>query len=536
MILSSMYLNSSGMKVMVDLIVRNATIYTLDAKFSKCDCFAVSGGKFVAVGRESEIVSRYEAHEIIDAGKKFVYPGFIDAHAHFYGYALNLEYADLTSSASEAEMIELLKKHASNHPTAWLVGRGWDQNKWQDKHFPDNQKLDELFPDTPVVLTRIDGHAVLANSSAIKLAGIKNIDDVKKGEGILVNGKFSGVFLENTADKLRQAIPSPQGIDLYNLLAQAEKNCFEAGLTSVTDAGLDKNTIILIDTLQQSGKLRIRIYAMLNPSSENILHFVNHGPKITDHLSIRSIKLYADGALGSRGACLLNPYSDEPSNSGMIVSSIETMQSICRLALENGYQVNTHAIGDSAVRIVLKMYASVLNGKNDKRWRIEHAQVVDPSDIHLFGDNSIIPSVQAAHATSDMYWAADRLGKVRVKNAYAYHTLMQQNGWIPNGTDFPIEHINPLLTFYSAVFRMDKDGFPVGGFQSENALSREDALRSITIWPAMAAFEENKKGSIEPGKYADFVILDTDLINGSAIDILKTKVENTYLGGERVFP
>lgn len=534
-IFSFMNLMCNGMKIKVDLIVKNATIYTIDPDFSRFDCFAVSGGKFIAVGEESEITGKYEATELIDAGGKFIYPGFIDAHAHFYGYALNLQYADLTSAASETEMIELLKQHALKHPAAWLVGRGWDQNKWPGKKFPDNQKLDQLFPETPVVLTRVDGHAVLANSDAIRMVGIRNMTDVRKGEGLIDNGKFTGVFLENTADKLRQAIPIPQGDDLNNLLKQAQENCFTAGLTSVADAGLDKNIVLLIDTLQQTGKLRIRIYAMLNPTGENISHFVNKGPLNTDHLTVRSIKLYADGALGSRGACLLQPYADDPANSGMIVTSIDTMQNICKLANEHGFQVNTHAIGDSAVRLVIQMYASALEGKNDKRWRIEHAQVVDPSDMHFFADFSIIPSVQATHATSDMYWAAERLGNDRVKNAYAYNTLLQQNGWLPNGTDFPIEQIDPLLTFYAAVFRMDKSGYPKGGFQPENGLSREDALRSITIWPAKAAFEEKMKGSIEPGKFADFVILDKDLMDSSASDILKIKVVSTYLGGEKVY-
>jgi predicted amidohydrolase YtcJ len=525
----------NGMKTKVELIVRNAIIYTLDREFSKCDCFAVSKGKFVAVGNESEILSLYEADEILDAEGKYIYPGFIDAHAHFYGYALGLQYADLNSATSETGMIELLKEHVSKHPSTWLVGRGWDQNKWPGKQFPDNKELDRLFPETPVILTRVDGHAVLANSAAMHLIGINYINDVKKGEGLINNGKLTGVFLENTADKLRQAIPTPGGKVLVSLLTMAEMNCFAAGLTSVADAGLDKNMVLLYDSLQQSGELKIRIYAMLNPTNENIMQFVNHRPFITDHLSVRSIKLYADGALGSRGACLLSPYSDDPVNSGMIVTSIDTMKKICRIALEHGYQVNSHAIGDSAVRLVLRMYADELKGKNDKRWRIEHAQVVDPTDIHLFGDFSIIPSIQATHATSDMYWAAGRLGKERVKNAYAYKSLLQQNGWIPNGTDFPIEKINPLLTFYAAVFRVDQRGYPDGGFQTENALSRKEALRSITIWSARAAFEETVKGSIEPGKFADFVILNTDIMEASEVNVIKTKVESTYLGGKKVY-
>jgi len=535
-ILSLSNFMSYGMKTKVDLIVRNATIYTLNTEFSICDCFAVSEGKFIAVGKESEIRSLYEATETVDAKGKYVYPGFIDAHSHFYGYALNLQYTDLSSATSEADMIELLRKHASKHSSAWLVGRDWDQNKWPGKEFPDNQKLNQLFPETPVVLTRVDGHAVLANSAAMNLVGIKNVNDVSKGEGLVKSGKFTGVFLENTADRFRQAIPTPKGEDLIRLLILAEENCFAAGLTSVTDAGLDSNMVVLYNSLLQSGKLRIRLYIMLNPTGENIRHFVNQSPLITDHMSVRSIKLYADGALGSRGACLLRPYSDDLINSGMIVTPIDKMINICKIAIQHGYQVNTHAIGDSAVRLVLHMYADELKGKNDLRWRVEHAQVVDPADIHLFGDYSIIPSVQATHATSDMYWAAERLGYDRVKNAYAYKALMLQNGWIPNGTDFPIERIDPVLTFYAAVFRLDNTGNPKGGFQTENALSREEALRSITIWPARAAFEEKVKGSIEPGKFADFVILDRDVMKASSVDVLKTHVENTYLAGKKVYP
>ena len=522
-------------KIQVDLIIYNAVIYTVDPKFSTFNSFAVADSRFVAIGNESDILKRYNALEVIDAKGKFIYPGFIDAHAHFYGYALGLHYVDLSTADSEAQMLEILQQHALDYPNAWLIGRGWDQNKWPDKQFPDNTKLDRIFPHVPVVLTRVDGHAVLANNEAIKRAGIANPSDVKQGEAILKNGSLSGIFLENTADKLRKAIPIPIGSDLDRLLAQAEANCFKVGLTTVADAGLDKKIIQHIDTLQHEGKMKLRIYAMLNPSVENLKYYFKNGPYITDHLTVRSIKLYADGALGSRGACLLKPYADSPTSNGMIVTSRDTMLQICQLAYDNGFQVNTHAIGDSAVRMMLHMYAGILKGKNDRRWRIEHAQVVAGEDLYLFGDNSVIPSVQATHATSDMYWAADRLGKERIKSAYAYQLLKQQNGWILNGTDFPIEQIDPLLTFYAAVFRKDSKGYPEGGFQPENALSREDALRSITIWPARAAFEEDTKGSIETGKFADFILVDTDLMKAPSDSILNAKIEATFTGGSRVF-
>ena len=528
---------STSAKIQVDLVVYNAVIYTVDSSFSNCNCFAVTNGRFVAIGNKADIMKQYIARQVIDAKGKFIYPGFIDAHAHFYGYALGLHYVDLSTAISEVQMLDILQQFASQHtnPNAWIVGRGWDQNKWPGKQFPDNAKLNKMFPNTPVVLTRVDGHAVLTNLEAIKRAGIANTSDVKQGEAILKNGRFSGIFLENTADKLRQAIPTPTGSELDKLLAQAEANCFEAGLTTVADAGLDKKIIQHFDTLQHDGKMKLRIYAMLNPSIENLKYYLKNGPYFTDYLTVSSIKLYADGALGSRGACLLKPYTDSPTNNGMIVTSPDTLIQICRLAYIHGFQVNTHAIGDSAVRLMLHMYAGILKGKNDRRWRIEHAQVVAGEDIHLFGDNSIIPSVQATHATSDMYWAADRLGKERIKTAYAYQMLKQQNGWIPNGTDFPIEQIDPLLTFYAAVFRIDSKGYPEGGFQPENALSREDALRSITIWPARAAFEENNKGSIETGKLADFILVDTDLMKAPANRILTAKIEATYSGGSLVF-
>jgi predicted amidohydrolase YtcJ len=532
LIISSM---DTSAKIKVDLIVHNAVIYTVDSAFSTCNCFAVADGRFVAIGNEHDIMDRYDAREVIDAKGKFIYPGLIDAHAHYYGYALGLNYADLSKASSETQMLEILQQHARRHPSAWLVGRGWDQNRWPGKQFPDNTKLNQLFPGTPVVLTRVDGHAVLANNEAIRRAGIANPASVQSGEAILKAGRFSGIFLENTADKLRQAIPAPKGEELDHLLAQAEANCFRVGLTTVADAGLDKLVIQHFDDLQRTGKMKLRIYAMLNPSAENLNYFLKNGPYITDHLTVRSVKLYADGALGSRGACLLQPYDDSPANRGMIVTSPDILLKVCHLAFDHGFQVNTHAIGDSAVRMILHLYAGILKGKNDRRWRIEHAQVVAGEDLHLFGDNNIIPSVQATHATSDMYWAGERLGKDRIKTAYAYKALKDQNGWIPNGTDFPIEHINPLLTFYAAVFRTDSLGYPEGGFQPENALSREEALRSITIWPARAAFEENIKGSIEKGKWADFILVDTDLMKAPAGNILKAEVEASFSGGNRVF-
>jgi predicted amidohydrolase YtcJ len=334
---------------------------------------------------------------------------------------------------------------------------------------------------------------------------------------------------------MKNMIPLPTHKEQTTLLKWAQANCFAAGLTGVADAGLDFSTVNLLDSLQQQGSLKIRLYVMLNPNAENIQNFLNEGQINSSRLTIRSVKLYADGSLGSRTALLKEPYTDDPLNSGIQVTSPARIREICALALQSGYQVNTHAIGDSAVKVVLEIYSEFLKGKNDLRWRIEHAQVVDPHDISMFGRYSIVPSVQATHATSDMYWASDRLGKSRIKWAYAYKNLLDQNGWIPNGTDFPIEKISPMLTFYAAVSRQDSRGFPEKGFQPENALSREEALKSVTIWAAKAGFLENVRGSIDVGKMADFVILDRDLMTCPVKEILTVNVLTTVVGGEKVY-
>lgn len=333
---------------------------------------------------------------------------------------------------------------------------------------------------------------------------------------------------------MRNSFPPPKKETQIKLLKQAQENCFSAGLTCVSDAGLNLNTVLFLDSLQQKGELKIRINVMLNPTDENIHHFVEKGPYRTELLNVRSIKLYADGSLGSRTALLKHAYTDAPGQTGISVTSAEQYKKICTLAIKYGYQVNTHAIGDSAVKIVLTQYGEFLHGKNDLRWRIEHAQVVDPADLPLFGKFSIIPSVQATHATSDMTWAGERLGKERIKWAYAYHDLLEQNGWIANGTDFPIERIEPLNTFYAAVARKDAKGNPAGGFQKENALSRKDALQSITIWAAKAAFLEDLTGSIETGKNADFVILDKDIMTVPESEILQARVIGTFINGKQV--
>jgi hypothetical protein len=277
------------------------------------------------------------------------------------------------------------------------------------------------------------------------------------------------------------------------------------------------------------------MYVMLSDNPLNFEYLFQKGAFKTDRLSVRSFKVYADGALGSRGACLLHPYNDKPGQSGFLLSDKKHFADVAEKIAAKGFQMNTHAIGDSANREILNVYANVLKGKNDQRWRIEHAQVVDGVDFKRFGENNVIPSVQSTHATSDMYWAGDRLGVERVKGAYAYKQLLDQNGWLVLGTDFPVENINPMLTFYAAVVRKDSKGFPAEGYQMENALSREEALRGMTIWAAKGSFEEKEKGSIEAGKFADFIILDQDIMKVEPAALLKTKVLKTFINGEQVY-
>lgn len=518
------------LKKKADLIIYNAEIYAPDSAGKGVNCIAVRKGVIIGIGTDADIRSRYWAPENINASGATVYPGFTDAHSHFTGFALGLRYADLTQAHSFDEVLDILQGYRKLHPDGWIVGRGWDQNNWPGKSFPDNKLLNKLFPDVPVVLTRVDGHAVLASEAAIKSAGITM--PVKNGEAFMKNGEFTGIFLEEMADKLRNAIPSPSISEITDLLVTATRLCHEAGLTSVTDAGLNKSEILLLDSLQKAGKITLRIDAWLSPTEENFDYFMKDTVYHTPFLRVGAVKMYADGALGSRGACLLSPYLDDPHNQGILVTSPDALAAVCKRAYENGFQVNTHAIGDSAVRMALHTYAKFLKPGDDRRWRIEHAQVVNENDFALFAKYHIIPSVQATHATSDMDWAGHRLGYVRLKNAYAYNRLLQQNGWLPNGTDFPVESIDPIRTFYASVARKDADGEPLEGFLMENALSRIDALKSMTIWAAKSCFEEKRRGSIEVGKAADFTILNTDIIKAPEAKLLMTKVLYTIVDGK----
>ncbi len=529
-------MGSCTTKIPADIIIAHASVYTINEDFAKVESFAVTDGKIVAIGTTEEILAQYSSENILNLEEKWVYPGFNDAHCHFSGYGQNLmQYADLRGTAGPGEVYEMIAEHHSKFQGEWLLGRNWDQNDWEGMEFPDRTRLDELFPTIPVYLVRVDGHAAWCNSKALELAGINSETKVTGGLVEIKNGKPTGILIDNAMNLVSRLIPSVSMEQQKLGLLEAQKNCFAVGLTSVTDCGLDKSTVLLIEEMQSRNELKMRINAMLNPTKDNFSFFVKNGPKKSERLVVNTIKIYADGALGSRGALLLEDYSDDAGNRGLQIEPQEYYDTICQLAYDNNFIVATHAIGDGGNRLVLGTYGKYLKGKNDRRWRIEHAQVIHPDDFQKFADYSIIPSIQATHCTSDMNWAGDRLGKERLQGAYAYQNLLQQNGWLPNGTDFPVEYIHPLYTFYASVFRTDHNGIPEGGWQPEESLSREQALRSITCWAAKASFEEKEKGSIEPGKYADFVILDTDLITAKPDEVLKARVESTWIAGEKVF-
>ncbi len=527
---------SSCIQQRVDMIVHHAQIYTVDNQFSTAEAMAVQDGKIVAVGTNDAILKEYTSDSVVNAAGAVVYPGFIDAHAHFVGYGQSLFAVDLMFVNSWEEVINRVKDFAAKHPgTSWIRGRGWDQNRFPGKQFPTNEQLNALFPDRPVILERVDGHASIANNAALTIAGIKAGQTMEGGSFVVANGQLTGLLIDNAVGMVEKFAPAVTKEDYKNWLTAAQANCFATGLTTITDCGLHPTAVSMIDTLQQNNDLKMRLYVMLSdhPDSYASSYFTKGG-YTTDRLKVKGIKVYGDGALGSRGACLLKHYADQKGWGGFLLSSKAHFDSIAAKLINTDFQMCTHAIGDSANRTILNVYAKYLKGKNDKRWRIEHAQIVHPDDFQYFGKYSIIPSVQPTHGTSDMYWAGDRLGEERMKGAYAYKQLLEQKNWLPLGTDFPVEEINPFKTFLAAVVRKDAKGYPADGFQMENALTREQTIRGMTIWAAKANRMEKEIGSLEVGKKADFIMLDKDLMKVSADSILKVKVIKTFINGERV--
>jgi predicted amidohydrolase YtcJ len=534
-ILSLIFLISCNQKnkIAVDTIVTNANIYTVNKDFGKASAMAIQSGKIVAIGSNDEIASSYDSKNTIDANGKFIYPGLYDAHCHFYSYGLSLQEVDLRGTKSMSEIIDRIKKFQKEKNLDFIVGNGWDQNDWQVAKFPTKEDLDAAFPTIPVVLNRVDGHAIVVNSEALKLAGITKSTKAAGGEIVLENGEPTGVLIDNPMELVFKIIPKPNRKKQIAAVLDAEKMMFQYGLTTVNDAGLEPDVINLMDSLQKAKAMKINVYAMITANQKNIDLYLKKGIYKTDNLNVCSFKMYGDGALGSRGACLHKPYSDSPKQYGALLSSVAELKNVAKQIANSPFQLNSHAIGDSANTVILKIYKEVLTGKKDRRWKIEHAQVIQEADFDYF-KTGIIPSVQPTHATSDMYWAGERLGKERLKNAYAYKKLLQKAGIVALGTDFPVEEVNPMLTFHAAVARKDSKNYPKTGFQMENALSREETIRGMTIWAAYSNFEEREKGSLEVGKWADFVLFDQDLMKVNENQIVKLKPSQVFLKGIKV--
>jgi len=529
-----------------ELIVTNARIYTVDDNHPFVSAMAVRDGKVQFVGSAREaMLYRGPSTKVLDLTGQTVIPGMVDAHAHLFGLGDFLRNIDLTDTRSFDEIVSRVASRVGGGQSPsgrWIEGRGWDQNKWGDTRFPTHDALSRVSPNNPVVLTRIDGHAILVNAAAMRAAGVTAATKDPAGGRIErgANGEPTGVFVDNAMSIVERVVPNMSHDEMRTatLAAIAEANRW--GLVGVHDAGEPRDVLDVFEELAKAGNFNLRVYAMIGDDSAAIAHYFQRGPQAglyDNKLWIRSIKLYADGALGSRGAALLDPYADDPKNNGLLRSTPEHLRDVATRALRNGFQVATHAIGDRGNRVVLDAYEAALKAVPvaDHRFRIEHVQVLDHADVPRFAQLGVIPSMQAVHQTSDMYWASTRLGYAHTLGAYAWRSLLNTGVIIPDGSDFPVERVNPLYSFHSAVSRQDEHDWPPGGWFPEQRMTRDEALKGMTIWPAFAAFQEQTMGSLTAGKLADFVILDRDIMVVPESQILGATVVATYIGGRAVY-
>jgi predicted amidohydrolase YtcJ len=527
-----------------DLIVTNARIYTVDDSRPGVSAMAVRDGKIAFTGSVREAMALKGAQtRVLDLGGRTVIPGMVDAHAHLLGLGQALRTVSLVGAKSFDEVIARVVARAKDVPAGqWMVGRGWDQNDWGDTRFPTHEALTRALPNHPVYLTRVDGHAGLANAAAMRVANVTAASKDPSGGKVerTASGDPTGVFIDNAQSLVERSIPASTREETRQAIRAAIRESQRWGLVGLHDAGESRATIDLMEEMAKAGEIPFRLYVMVGDDSAAVAHYLARGPQAglyDNHRWIRSIKLYADGALGSRGAALLEPYNDDANNKGLLLSAPAHIQEVATRALKAGFQVNSHAIGDRGNRVVLDAYDAALkaNPTADHRFRVEHAQVIHHDDIPRFAELGVIPSMQAVHQTSDMYWAGTRLGSGRLLGAYAWRSLLNTGIVIPNGSDFPVEEVNPLLSFHSAVARQDADNWPTGGWLPEQKMTREEALKSMTIWPAFAAFQESTMGSLTAGKLADFVVLDRDIMTVADRDILGTSVIATYIGGKAVY-
>lgn len=527
-----------------DLVVVNARVYTADDARPLADAFAVRDGRIAFVGSSREARALAGANtRVVDAAGRTVIPGMVDAHAHFSGLGEKLSVVDLVGVTSYEELIRRVAARAATVPAGtWVQGRGWDQNRFADGQFPTHEQLSAAVPDHPVFLVRVDGHAALVNESAMRAASLTASTADPSGGRVLhaENGAPTGVLIDRAQGIVSRVIPARDRAEIRRSLLEAQREMHKWGLTGVHDAGANRAMIELYEEMAKAGELDLRLYAMISDNAADIKHFMDIGPRSSlydGRLWVRSIKLYSDGALGSRGAALLEAYSDDPTNSGLLISPREHIQEVAEAGLQRGFQVNSHAIGDRGNRTVLDAYQGALDKHPvaDHRFRIEHAQILHYSDIPRFAELGVIPSMQASHQTSDMYWAGKRLGPERLLGAYAWRSLLNTGVIIPNGSDFPVEFVNPLLSFHAAMARQDANDYPVGGWFPDQRMTRDEALKGMTLWAAYAAFQEAELGSLTVGKHADFVILDQDIMRVAPELVLDTHVLSTWVGGKLVY-
>ena len=533
---------AGGGENMADLLLFGGVVHTLEADRPTVDAIAVRGDRIVALGDEA-LALRGEDTRAIDLGGRTVLPGLHDAHAHFIGLGKALQNLDLKGTASAADVQhEVLAACAGAAPGEWIYGRGWDQNDWEDARFPSWKDLKGC-DDNPVYLSRVDGHALWVNDVALKLAGIHKGTADPDGGRILRDelGIPTGVLVDNAEALVLDLVPAPTHDQLVKRALLAQDECLRLGLTSVTDAGVDAAGFAVYEELGSQGKLKVRIHAMVQGEAELIEQQLALGPRSglhDHHLSVRAIKLYADGALGSRGAALLEPYSDEPEHSGLVVTDPGEIHGVCLRALRAGFQVCTHAIGDRGNRVTLDAYERALDDLRaetgvlpDHRLRVEHAQVLHLDDIPRFAALGVLPSMQPTHATSDMAWAGERVGPERLAGAYAWRRLLDTGTRLPLGSDFPVESPAPLWGIHAAVTRQDHAGQPDGGWLPDQRLTVEEAVRGFTADAAYGSFEEDLKGTLAVGKLADLVVLSRDVFAVPPAEILETEVQMTVIGG-----
>ena len=542
--LLALAVGASAQQPPADLLITNARIYTADANRPVAEAMAVRDGKvlFVGGGRGAEALAGPRT-ERLDLGGKTVLPGLVDAHAHLLGLGQGLRRVNLVGTRSYDDVVARIAERARTaRPGEWIQGRGWDQNDWADTRFPTHQALSRAVPNNPVYMTRVDGHAALVNAKALELAGVTRATADPEGGRFIRDsaGNPTGVLIDRAQGVVSRVIPAASRADLKEatLAAIAEANRW--GLTGIHDAGVGPETIEVYEELARDGRHSLRNYVMIRADDSTLERFFRRGPQSALHngrLWIRSVKITADGALGSRGAALLEPYADDPGNSGLVTATPERLRRVAVRALQTGFQLNVHAIGDRANRTVLDAYEAALREVPvaDHRFRVEHAQILHYQDIPRFARLDVIPSMQGSHQSSDMYWVPARLGWSRSQGAYAWRSLLNTGVVIPNGSDFPVEAVNPLISFAAFVTRQDEDGFPAGGWFPAERTTRQEALLSITLWPAYAAFMEKESGSLTAGKYADFVVLDQDVMTAAPEDILRTRVVRTVLGGKTVY-